>query len=320
MMAKGGGGGLCAQGRPDGRPAGPASPEVPKAMGGGWTKPPPLPGTSGVGRRPGPARACRTSRAWAQSRAHRLRASISRAPAAARRLASIRSRNPDQSEPRQDIKPRTPTTNHAEDPPRPRRRQEAPLLFDRGGRQPLAPRRRPLHREGGQLHNPLLKKDDAQRLILKGERITEWLGKGAQPTERVARFLSTQGLAKWEHGTNLKKGEPHAKAKERVKEREERAAALAAAPHCPSRCFEPEAVAEAPRRGRCRRLAATAEAAPEETAPEAAPGSRSAELASHRRCPQSNPKRPSEEGPPSESLSPKRRPPAEAAQREARSL
>ncbi|HZK98591.1 MAG TPA: 30S ribosomal protein S16 [Caulobacteraceae bacterium] len=79
-------------------------------------------------------------------------------------------------------------------------------------------------------YNPLLKKDDAGRLVLKGERITEWLGKGAQPTERVARFLSTQGLARWEHGTNLKKGEPHAKAKERMKEREERAAALAAAP------------------------------------------------------------------------------------------
>jgi len=79
-------------------------------------------------------------------------------------------------------------------------------------------------------YDPLLKKDDEKRLVLKGERITEWLGKGAQPTERVARFLSTQGLARWEHGTNLKKGEPHAKAKERMKEREERAAALAAAP------------------------------------------------------------------------------------------
>ncbi len=78
-------------------------------------------------------------------------------------------------------------------------------------------------------YNPLLKKDDAQRLVLKGERITEWLGKGAQPTDRVARFLSTQGLVKWEHGVNPTKGEPHAKAKERVKEREDRATAHAAA-------------------------------------------------------------------------------------------
>jgi small subunit ribosomal protein S16 len=78
-------------------------------------------------------------------------------------------------------------------------------------------------------YNPLLKKDDAQRIVLKGERITEWLGKGAQPTERVARFLANAGLAKWEHGTNLKKGEPHAKSKERAKERADREAALAAA-------------------------------------------------------------------------------------------
>lgn len=105
-------------------------------------------------------------------------------------------------------------------------------------------------------YNPLLKKDDAQRLVLKGERIAEWLGKGAQPTERVARFLSTQGLAKWEHGINLKKGAPHAKAKARVKEREDRAAALAAAPPPTP---EPEPVVEEP----------IAEEAPPEAAAEA---------------------------------------------------
>ena len=78
-------------------------------------------------------------------------------------------------------------------------------------------------------YNPLLKKDDPQRLVVKSERVTEWLGKGAQPTDRVARFLASQGLAAWEHGNNPKKGEPHAKAKERVKEREDRATAHAAA-------------------------------------------------------------------------------------------
>jgi small subunit ribosomal protein S16 len=78
-------------------------------------------------------------------------------------------------------------------------------------------------------YNPLLKKDDPQRLVVKGERVTEWLGKGAQPTERVARFLALQGLTTWEHGVNPKKGEPHAKAKERAKQREQRDAALAAA-------------------------------------------------------------------------------------------
>ena len=90
-------------------------------------------------------------------------------------------------------------------------------------------------------YDPLLKKDNPARVTLKGERITEWLGKGAQPTDRVARFLSLQGLAKWEPSNNPKKGEPHAKAKERVTEREERAAAAAAAPPP-----EPEVIAEEP--------------------------------------------------------------------------
>ena len=104
-------------------------------------------------------------------------------------------------------------------------------------------------------YNPLLKKDDAQRLVLKSERITEWLAKGAQPTDRVARFLSTQGLVAWSAGNNPKKGEPHAKAKERVKEREDRAAALAAA--------EAEA-AEAAARAAAEAAAHPAEEAPAE--------------------------------------------------------
>jgi small subunit ribosomal protein S16 len=88
-------------------------------------------------------------------------------------------------------------------------------------------------------YDPLLKKDDPKRVTLNAERISQWLAKGAQPTERVTRFLGAQGLAKWEHGSNPKKGEPHAKAKERVTEREERAAARAAAPE--PEAIEPEA-------------------------------------------------------------------------------
>ena len=129
-------------------------------------------------------------------------------------------------------------------------------------------------------YNPLLKKDDAQRLVLKGERITEWLAKGAQPTERVARFLGTQGLAKWEHGSNPKKGEPHAKAKERATERAERAAALAAAPDepaaeeaAPEEIVAEEPVAETP----AVEAAAEEEAAPVEAVAEAEPAEAAAE-------------------------------------------
>ena len=98
-------------------------------------------------------------------------------------------------------------------------------------------------------YNPLLKKDDPARLVLRGERITEWLSKGAQPTDRVARFLGMHGLIKWEHGTNPKKGEPHAKAKERATERADKAVAhaeaLAAAAAAPPPPVE-EPVAEEP--------------------------------------------------------------------------
>jgi small subunit ribosomal protein S16 len=115
-------------------------------------------------------------------------------------------------------------------------------------------------------YNPLLKKDDPTRLTLKGERISQWLAKGAQPTDRVARFLSTQGLAKWEHGNNPKKGEPHAKAKERVTERADRAAARAAAPP-PEETAPVEAVTEeavAPAETAAEEAAAPAEAVAEE--------------------------------------------------------
>ena len=99
--------------------------------------------------------------------------------------------------------------------------------------------------------NPLVAKDHPERLTLKTERVQEWLSKGAQPTDRVARFLSTQGLAKWEHGNNPQKGKPHKKAEERAAERAQRetdraeaAAAAAAAP--PPEPVAEEPVAEAP--------------------------------------------------------------------------
>jgi small subunit ribosomal protein S16 len=96
-------------------------------------------------------------------------------------------------------------------------------------------------------YNPLLKRDDPKRISLKSERITEWLSKGAQPTDRVARFLSSEGLAKWAPGNNPKKAVPHAKAKERAESRAERAAVAAAAPPEPEVVEDavPEVVAEA---------------------------------------------------------------------------
>jgi|SRR5580700_8011657 small subunit ribosomal protein S16 len=87
--------------------------------------------------------------------------------------------------------------------------------------------------------NPLLKKDDPQRVTLKVERLQDWMGRGAQPTDRVARFMAAEGLVKWEHGNNPTKGLPHKKTLERAAEQ----AAAAAAPPPPA-AEEPAVEAE----------------------------------------------------------------------------
>lgn len=73
-------------------------------------------------------------------------------------------------------------------------------------------------------YNPLLAKDDAERIILNVERIQHWLNEGATPTDRVLRFLDAAGLAKRKARNNPNKAKPGQKAQERV---EEKAAAAA---------------------------------------------------------------------------------------------
>lgn len=78
-------------------------------------------------------------------------------------------------------------------------------------------------------YNPMLPKDSEDRVQLDVEKIKEWLSKGAQPTERVARFLGAAGLWEWKAGNNPQKGKPGQKALEREEERKEKAEARAAA-------------------------------------------------------------------------------------------
>ena len=78
-------------------------------------------------------------------------------------------------------------------------------------------------------YNPMLPRDGEQkRVTLKADRISEWLAKGAQPTDRVARFLSQDetlgATVKWQAGNNPNKGQPGKKAQERVAERAQREA------------------------------------------------------------------------------------------------
>jgi len=86
-------------------------------------------------------------------------------------------------------------------------------------------------------YNPLLAKDAENRVVLDAERAKYWLSNGAQPTDRVARFLDVAGVRERAARTNPNKGKPGEKATERAEERaeklkaqEEAAAAAAAAP------------------------------------------------------------------------------------------
>ena len=64
-------------------------------------------------------------------------------------------------------------------------------------------------------HNPLLPKDHAERVRLDIERAKHWLSVGAQPTDRVLRFLDAAGLAKRDARSNPTKGKPRKKRLER---------------------------------------------------------------------------------------------------------
>lgn len=68
-------------------------------------------------------------------------------------------------------------------------------------------------------YNPLLPKDSEDRLRMNVERIRHWLDQGAQPTDRVARFLEAAGLRAKAARNNPQKAEPGKKAKERAAER-----------------------------------------------------------------------------------------------------
>ena len=71
-------------------------------------------------------------------------------------------------------------------------------------------------------YNPILAKDDENRVRLVEDRVRYWLGVGAQPTDRVARMLDKAGIKERAATTNPKKGEPGQKAKDRAEERAEK--------------------------------------------------------------------------------------------------
>jgi small subunit ribosomal protein S16 len=75
-------------------------------------------------------------------------------------------------------------------------------------------------------YNPLLAQDNAERIVLKEERIKHWLSVGALPTERVALFLQKSGIMPQQQRTvRPTKSAPKAKAQERIKDEAKKAAA-----------------------------------------------------------------------------------------------
>ncbi|MBQ7633613.1 MAG: 30S ribosomal protein S16 [Alphaproteobacteria bacterium] len=79
-------------------------------------------------------------------------------------------------------------------------------------------------------YNPLLPQDHKDRLILDTERVSAWLSKGAQPTERLQKLFANLGLcAAPKISEQPKKSAPKAKALERIKEKEAKAQAAAEA-------------------------------------------------------------------------------------------
>ena len=78
-------------------------------------------------------------------------------------------------------------------------------------------------------YNPLLAKDDENRVSMDMDRVNYWLGQGAQPTDRVSRFLEAAGVLPKKERANLKKGEPGKAAKDRMEEKAAKVAAAAEA-------------------------------------------------------------------------------------------
>ena len=79
-------------------------------------------------------------------------------------------------------------------------------------------------------YNPLLAKDDERRVIMDLERVQAWLDHGAQPTDRVSRFLEAAGVVAKKERANLEKAKPCKKAQERAQAKADKAAAAAEAP------------------------------------------------------------------------------------------
>ena len=95
-------------------------------------------------------------------------------------------------------------------------------------------------------YNPLLAKDDENRVRLVEDRVRYWIGVGAQPTDRVARILDKAGIKERAATNNPQKAEPGKKAKERAEDKAAKIAEAEEAARAAAEAPAPEPVEEAP--------------------------------------------------------------------------
>jgi len=94
-------------------------------------------------------------------------------------------------------------------------------------------------------YDPMLPKDDPKRVVLNEERVRHWLGQGAQPSPRIALFLSRVDIvAKPAIPEQTKQHLPRAKTLERLKAAEEAKAAAEEAAKAAAEAPAEEAAAE----------------------------------------------------------------------------
>jgi small subunit ribosomal protein S16 len=82
-------------------------------------------------------------------------------------------------------------------------------------------------------YDPILA-DVEKRVTLLNDRASHWLSVGAQPTDKVLRFLDAAGLLKREPRNNPNRAKPGAKATERAEARAKAAEAAEAAKNAPA--------------------------------------------------------------------------------------
>ncbi len=116
-------------------------------------------------------------------------------------------------------------------------------------------------------YNPLLAKGDENRVIINTERAKHWVSVGAQPTDRVARFLDAAGIVERAARNNPNKAEPGQKAKDRAEDKAQKIADAA----------EAEAAAKAAAEEAAKAPAPVEEAPAEEAAAEEAPAAEASE-------------------------------------------